>query len=66
MRLMTKAGEVIEERGIGLIPTYRYTRFGSLRSDINVEPKLYDLLQDILRVRPEFIYNIHIEFELDK
>jgi len=62
MRLMTKAGEVKEERGTGLIPTYRYTRFGfflsqviqSLRSDINVEAKLYDLIQDILRVQPDY------------
>jgi hypothetical protein len=45
---------VKEERGTGLIPTFRFTPFGyflsqiihSLRSSVNVEDKLYDLLND--------------------
>jgi hypothetical protein len=62
MRLLAKAGEVKEERGTGFIPTYTYTRFGyflsqviqSLRSDINVEAKLYDLFQGLLKFQPEY------------
>jgi hypothetical protein len=62
MHLLAIAGQVKEERGTRLIPTYTYTRFGyflsqviqSLRSDINVESKLYDLFQSMLKVQPEY------------
>ena len=54
LRIMVQAGQVKEERGTGLIPTFRFTPFGyflsqliqSLRSSVNVEDKLYDLLHE--------------------
>ncbi|MFZ0512860.1 MAG: hypothetical protein WAM14_14730 [Candidatus Nitrosopolaris sp.] len=69
MRLMTQVRLVKQERGTGLIPTYTYTRFGyffsqviqSLRSDVNVEAKLYDLFQGMWRVQPDYSQS-HIIF----
>ena len=69
MRLMSNAGEVKQERGTGFVPTYTYTRFGyflsqviqSLRSDINVEDKIYDLILGLLKVQPEYAQS-HIIF----
>jgi hypothetical protein len=54
MRIMAEVRQVKEERGTGLIPTFRFTPFGyflsqiiqSLRSSVNVEDKLYDLLHE--------------------
>jgi hypothetical protein len=54
MRIMAQVGQVKEERGTGLITTFRFTPFGyilsqiiqSLRSSVNVEDKLYDLLNE--------------------
>jgi hypothetical protein len=51
-----------EELGTKLTAIYKYTLFGqimsqiilSLRSDINVEAKLYDLFQRMLRVQPDY------------
>lgn len=51
---MAEVRLVKEERGTGLIPTFRFTPFGyflsqiiqSLRSCVNVEGKLYDLLHE--------------------
>jgi hypothetical protein len=56
LRIMTQVGQVKEERGTGLIPTFSYTPFGyflsqiiqSLRSGVNVEAKLYDLFHKSL------------------
>jgi hypothetical protein len=57
MLIMTQAGTVKEEKGTGLVPTFRFTPFGYIlsqilqfdRSDINVEDKLYDLFQRLLK-----------------
>ena len=54
LRITAEARQVKEERGTGLIPTFRFTPFGyflsqiihSLRSSVNVEDKLYDLLNE--------------------
>jgi hypothetical protein len=54
MRIMAEVRQVKEERGTGIIPTFRFTPFGyflsqiiqSLRSSVNVEDKLYDLLHE--------------------
>jgi hypothetical protein len=53
LRIMAEARQVKEERGTGLIPTFRFTPFGYFLSQIiqspssvNVEDKLYDLLYE--------------------
>jgi hypothetical protein len=56
MLIMTQAGTVKEEKGTGLVPTFRFTPFGHMlsqiiqfdRPDINVEAKLYNLFQGLL------------------
>jgi hypothetical protein len=56
LRVMAQVKLVKEERGTGLIPTFRFTPFGyilsqiigSLRSGVNVEVKLYDLFHERL------------------
>jgi hypothetical protein len=62
MHLMAHVGQVKEERGTGIIPTFTYTRFGyflsqviqSLRSGINVEAKLYALFHErLFKVQPD-------------
>jgi hypothetical protein len=61
LRLMIKVGEVKEERGTALIPTYRYTRFGyflsqiiqCLNSDNDAEERLYDLFQKTYKIMPD-------------
>jgi hypothetical protein len=63
LRVMIQAGEVKQEQGTELVPIFKYTLFGyilsliiqSLRTDINVEDKLYDLFQRLLKVRPDYI-----------
>ena len=54
LRIMTEVRQVKEERGTGLIPTFRFTTFGyflsqiiqSLRFNVNVEDKLYNFLHE--------------------
>jgi hypothetical protein len=63
---MTEVRQVKEERGTGLIPTSRFTPFGyflsqiiqSIRSGVNVEDKLYNLLLEGFKVQtysPSFV-----------
>ena len=66
IRIMAEVRQVKEERGTGLIPTFRFTPFGyflsqiiqSLRSSVNVEDKLYNLLLEGFKVQtysPSFV-----------
>jgi hypothetical protein len=56
MLIMTQVGEVREEKGTGFVPIFRFTPFGYIlslilqfdRPDINVEDRLYALLQGLL------------------
>jgi hypothetical protein len=57
MKIIIKVGEVEEEKGRGLVPIFRFTPFGYMlslilqsdRPDINVQDKLYALLQGLLK-----------------
>ncbi len=61
LRLMIQVGEEKEQRGTGLIPTFRYTRSGyflsqiiqCVHSDENAESRLYDLFQRTYNITPE-------------
>jgi hypothetical protein len=62
LQVMIPEGQVKQERGTGLVPILKYSRFGyilsqiiqSLQSDTNVEAKLYDLFQRMLRFQPDY------------